>query len=186
MVRSVNAAIAYAMNSAQAGRFIGVGKCLLNVRTAYQIPAAGDVDGDGDADAVDGRKTATVRPFDLARTNRGGFVWWSGGAHGYGHVAIPTGDGACWTPGSPDRPGYWDRMDLDELTRRWGLTPAAWSPDFNGVTVWTAPPRPPAPTPNLTHAVEDLERAAAANRKRPGRLAKITAALKLIRPMRRP
>jgi hypothetical protein len=163
MVRNSGEAIAFARNSADAGRFIGVGKCMKNVRTAYGIDAAGDVDGDKDADAVDGLKTAKLRePFDVARRRRGGFVYWTGGGNGYGHVAIPTGDGECWSPGSPVRPGYWHKLPLDEVTARWGLTPAAWSADFNGVTVWVPPP---PSRPNVDHALDDLDRALKANRR---------------------
>lgn len=183
MVRSVSQAIDYARTAADAGRFIGVGLCMRHVRTAYGVAAAGDVDRDGDADAVDGWRTAKLRaPFDAARRRRGGLVYWTGGRNGYGHVAIPTGDGSCWSPGSPERPGYWHKVPLDAITRGWGLTPAGFAADFNGVTVWTAPP---PVRPNVEHALDDLERAERANAGRPRVLARLRAAMTALRPLGR-
>lgn len=186
-MRSISAAISYARNSAEAGRNIGEGMCLRNVRTAYGIPAAGDVDKDGDADAVDGLlTTARLYKPEVAHTRRGGFVWWRNrNRPGHGHVAIPTGDGECWSPGSPDYPARWHKLPIDELSRRWGLEPAGWSPDFNGVTVWTPPPPPPPARPNVEHAVDDLERAARANARRPRVLARVRAALAALKPLDR-
>lgn len=181
-MRSTEQAIAFARTLHNRRTPIGVGKCLLNARTAYQIPAAGDVDGDGDADAVDGMRTATLhRAVGTAHQRRGGFVWWTGGANGYGHVAIPTGDGSCWTPGSPDRPGEWDRMPIDEITRRWGLTLAGWSPDFNGVTVWVNPASYDRTRgPNVDAAIASLRKA----KGRGARKAAISAALAALTGLR--
>lgn len=175
-MRSTEQAIAYCRTLGTRGTDIGVGLCMRNARTAYGLPAVGDVDRDGDADAVDGFRSSRLREsFAVGRRRRGGFLYWGGGRNGYGHVAIPTGDGLCWSPGTPARPGRWHKVSPDEITRGWGLEPLGWAADLGGVTVWIAPEPAYDPTrgPNVDAAIEALQRA----RTNPRRMRIIRAAL---------
>lgn len=65
---------------------------------------------------------------------RGAFVFWTGGSHGYGHVAISDGNGWCWST-DIKRPGRVDRVAISTITTRWGLTLKGWTEDNNGVRV---------------------------------------------------
>jgi hypothetical protein len=65
---------------------------------------------------------------------RGYPVFWSGGSAGHGHIAIAAGDGACWST-DIRRPGYFDRVPIDEIRTAWGLTLLGWTTDLNGEPV---------------------------------------------------
>lgn len=132
-------AIMHARRQSIDGPPFGVGECLMRVRMCYGIAPAGDFDGDGDADAMDAWERAHFRHRDLNPTAipRGVPVFWSGGSHGHGHVAIATGDGKCW---STDilRPGMFDLVPISDIHAKWGLLLLGWTEDLNGVRV----PRP--------------------------------------------
>lgn len=61
-------------------------------------------------------------------------VFWSGGPHGYGHVAIADGQGYVW---SSDilRAGKVDRVAISKIHDKWGLKYLGWSETLNGVRV---------------------------------------------------
>jgi hypothetical protein len=101
-------------------------------------------------------------------------VFWTGGSHGYGHVAVSVGGGLCWSTDFR-RHGDVDLVRIDDITRSWNLHLAGWSEDINEVTVYQAPDT--SMTPRIDQIIE-LARAAmkvSANRKRDEDMAKIVA-----------
>lgn len=115
-----------------------IGMCLKAVRECYGIPALGDFDGDGDADAMDAWKAAKHkhRVSDPRKIPRGVPVFWSGGTRRHGHVAIATGFvGRCWST-DIKRAGFFDKAPIDLITERWGMTLLGWVEDLNGRRVW--------------------------------------------------
>lgn len=67
-------------------------------------------------------------------------VFWTGGSHGHGHVALTTGfDGMCWSM-DIRRPGWFDCVPIEEIHDKWGLTLVGWSEDLNGVVVYKEKP----------------------------------------------
>jgi hypothetical protein len=149
------AAAACARQSTRGPSF-GIGECKLRVRLAYNVPS----DGSPSA-AVAWTRTQYRHPVpaDLASIPDGALLWWTGGSHGFGHVAIKWGtvrgaDGrfaaACWST-DLRRAGRFDRVPVADVHARWGLTLAGWSEDIDGVRVLTpvtatdAPKMPPLP-----------------------------------------
>lgn len=69
-----------------------VGTCQFNVRTWFNAPSVGDVDKDGDADAVDGWESEPKKYRVLSREpdlSEGGMpIAFSGGSRGFGHRAF--------------------------------------------------------------------------------------------------
>lgn len=186
-IRTGRALRSYLRDLATRGVNVGVGLCMKNVRTAYGIPALGDYDGDGDADAVDGWKAARLRHKVEAvdAVPAGVPVWWTGGSHGYGHVAISDGGGWAWST-DLRRPGRWDRVRISQVAQTWGgMTLAGWSEDLNGVTVWTKPTPPPSRGEHVDAAAAELRAAAKASAGAPARLAKIRATLAALRKIGR-
>jgi hypothetical protein len=114
------------------------GLCLKNVRYAFGIaPKYGTA-------TMAGRAAAPLNPLVRGSkvTNRP--VYWSGGSHGYGHVAILDGctkvgrRARCWTTDCPitgRADGKWRRVRVDTITKRWGLTLMGWSNSLNGVHI---------------------------------------------------
>lgn len=60
-------------------------------------------------------------------------VWWTNGR--FGHVAISTGDGWCYSTDYA-RTGYVDNVPIASITSNWGQNYRGWSEDINGVRVW--------------------------------------------------
>jgi hypothetical protein len=67
-----------------------VGTCQLNVRIWFNAPSAGDQDGDGDADAVDGWKSEPLSARHVGDRNppAGRPLSFKGGSRGFGHRAL--------------------------------------------------------------------------------------------------
>lgn len=115
------------------------GLCLKNVRYAFGIPAKY-------ASAADAAKHVDLKPGakpGSAPRNRPYF--WSGGSHGYGHVAITDGytrvgkNLRVWTTDWPNalgvRDGKWRRVRVDHISSRWGLKPLGWANELNDVKI---------------------------------------------------
>lgn len=66
---------------------------------------------------------------------RGVPVFWTGGSHGFGHVALSRGDGSCWTT-DLIRAGKVDVAPINKVHARWGLELRGWTEDLNGTRVW--------------------------------------------------
>lgn len=120
------------------------GYCLREVRECYGVPAAA-LDATQAWDQAKRRHPQT----DPRKIPRGVPVFWLGGSGGHGHVAISTGWGRCW---STDilRAGFFDRVPIDAICDRWGLTLVGWTEDLNGVRVY--------PTTRRTHRKEKKNR----------------------------
>lgn len=120
------------------------GTCQLWVRNLFLAPSAGDQDGDGDADAVDGWKSepANARHYDK-NPPLGAPLAWAGGRNGYGHRAIHIGGGNIrhTDAGGSGRVGT---TDIDWVQRNWGLIYLGWSETITGQKIDF--PEPPKPT----------------------------------------
>lgn len=178
--RTGEEAIAIARHQSENGPEFGVGLCLQRTRICYGIgPVYADA-AKAWAGAQHKHPTRTV-----AEIPRGVPVWWTGGRNGHGHVAIATGDGSCWST-DYERPGWFDRVPIEAITREWALTFQGWTEDLNGVRVYTPPP---APEPEKTrgvlvdHAERDLVEALAraVKKNRPVRAARIRRVLRVLR-----
>jgi hypothetical protein len=110
-----------------------VGMCAQWTRQQFGVPALGDFDGDGDADAVDMWKACVIKHHaDVEPVPPAGVpVFWSGGSKGHGHAAVSLGGGMvrstdAWTAG---RVGT---VPIVEVSRRWGMPYLGWTEDLYG------------------------------------------------------
>lgn len=108
-----------------------VGMCARFAREQYAIPALGDADGDGDADAVDMWKACRIRNAADLNPPAGVPVFWGGGSEGHGHAAVSLGNGSVR---SIDRPssGRVASVPISEISRVWGLPYLGWTEDLYG------------------------------------------------------
>jgi hypothetical protein len=128
------------------------GTCQLWTRTQVGVSSAGDQDGDGDSDAVDGWKS---EPLSARHTDRkppeGMPVAWSGGRSGFGHRAISLGpdkNGAYFIRSTDaGGSGVVATVALDWVEKNWGLKYEGWSSTMTGVPIpVSTPPKPPKKT----------------------------------------
>lgn len=143
MTRTPDQALAAAMSESNNPSRNWRGLCMMFTRKMYAVGAVGDYDGDGDADAVDGWKSArhkhpTKNPHDIPR---GVPVFWSGGRNGYGHAAISVGGGQMWSTDIM-RNGKVDLAPISAVRRQWGLELLGWTEDINGVRLYNPPTTP--------------------------------------------
>lgn len=119
----------------------GAGQCLVRTRLLYDAPSVGDVDHSGRASAYDGWLASAGKHHtqDSKSFPKGSVAWWSGGSHGDGHVAPVIGGGECWST-DIRRSGYYDRVPIDLIHQKWGLTLLGWTENINGVQVWAPQP----------------------------------------------
>lgn len=118
----------------KAGHGDGVlGHCLANVNYAFNAPHLGGSAFDAwqRAGGKDGPNTHTTKGIDPPKNVP---VFWSGGAHGYGHVAVSDGAGYIWTTDMPNH-GKFTRVKLSAISAKWGLTYLGWSETLNGLRV---------------------------------------------------
>jgi hypothetical protein len=102
--------------------------CLLFVRTRYGVPK---------------RAHTALRAWSAARHKHrhdhyppaGVPVFWSGGSHRGGHVAISLGHGMIVSTDMP-RTGHVGRIRLSTIARRWHLRYLGWTEDLNGVRIY--------------------------------------------------
>lgn len=113
-----------------------VGSCQLAVRTCYGVPSVGDFDGDGMADAEDAWKAAKDKhPTGNTESIPRGFpIFWAGGSHDNGHVAISAGNGLCWST-DIKRPGMFDLVPVARIHEQWGLTLLGWAEVYDGFRI---------------------------------------------------
>lgn len=120
-----------AVVNALASKAYPVGMCARWTREKYGLPALGDHDRDGDADAVDMWKASVLKEAGDRNPPAGVPVFWAGGSNGHGHAAISLGDGFVRTIDRP-RPGVVSSVPLGEIESAWGLKYLGWTIDLYG------------------------------------------------------
>ncbi|UUW92666.1 hypothetical protein [Pimelobacter simplex] len=175
-----------AIARALASRSYPRGMCYRWTREMFGLPAVGDVDRDGDADAVDGWKAAKRWHLLDRKPPAGVPVFWSGGSAGHGHAAITVPGGVRSIDVGPTGFGSVGTVPLDWFERHWGLTYLGWSEDLGGVTIPTDP-QPAAPAKRRPAYVRAARKAIALARKAAGpvqrrKLDRADAELRKIRP----
>ena len=119
--------------------------CQLVTRTWYDAPSAGDVDGDGAADAEDGwkREPLSARRYDR-NPPRGVPVTWLGGSQDNGHRAISLGNGMIRSTDAAGT-GRIGTVPLEWVEKNWGMAYAGWSTTMNGYDIPMPPEKNPKP-----------------------------------------
>lgn len=108
----------------------GVGECLMAVQECYGIRPR-----DPSAAAAWAAAKVKHRTSDPNAIPRGYPVFWTGGGSGFGHIAIATGNGMCWST-DIKRTGFFDLVPIDLIRTAWpGHTLVGWTEDLEGVTV---------------------------------------------------
>lgn len=120
-----------AVVNALASQAYPVGMCAKWTREKYGLPALGDFDRDGDADAVDMWQACVLKEAGDRNPPAGVPVFWSGGSSGHGHAAISLGDGFIRTIDRP-RSGIVSTVPLGEIEKAWGLKYLGWTIDLYG------------------------------------------------------
>lgn len=72
---------------------------------------------------------------------RGSAVYWTGGSHGYGHIAISLGGGKIRSTDAGGS-GRVATVNLDWVEKNWGLPYAGWAWDINEATIRHDEPKP--------------------------------------------
>jgi hypothetical protein len=146
MTRTGDAAVHWALAHSS---WHPVGTCLIFVRSAFDRPA-----GTPSATAAWNRAVHKHRVSHGSQVPRAVPVLWTGGSHGFGHVAVSLGNGLCRSTDWPSA-GRVSTVAIDTITRSWrSLRFQGWSEDLNGGRVWT--PRPNPPMPDNTVALHNL------------------------------
>lgn len=123
------------------------GTCQKWTREIFGAPSAGDRDGDGDADAVDGWNSEPVsarHPGDR-KPPAGVPVAFSGGSKGYGHRAVSLGKGQIRSTdmaGPYYKPGQVGTCSIEQVEKAMGIKYLGWSETITGLTIPKAP-KPP-------------------------------------------
>lgn len=140
-----------AAKRAEASRTNVPGMCQGWTRGIFGAPSAGDVDHDGDADAVDGWKSEPVATRHTDRNPpRGVPVAWSGGRNGHGHRAVSLGNGKIRSTDAGGS-GRVATVDLNWPERTWGLHYLGWTPTISGILI-PVPKEPTVAGPKRTPA----------------------------------
>jgi hypothetical protein len=115
------------------------GYCLNFVRTMCGAPA-------GVVDATTAWRLARDKHLQ-GTPPAGAIVYWIGGSHGHGHIAVSKGGGYVVSTDYPR--GKVGVAPISFFHRVWGLTYAGWAWDVNGVRVQQdeVHGKPPAPAP---------------------------------------
>ena len=114
-----------------------VGMCAKWTREKYGLPALGDFDRDGDADAVDMWQACVLKEAGDRNPPAGVPVFWSGGSKGHGHATVSLGNGFVRTIDMSDdglryQPGNVGTSTIDQITRVMGLMYLGWTHDLYG------------------------------------------------------
>lgn len=123
-------AIAAARHQSENGPEFGVGLCLQRCRICFGVDSKYP-DAAAAWAGAQYKHTRGVPP-------RGTLVFWTGGSHGHGHIAISAGDGCCWST-DIKRLGRFDKVSIDLIHEQWGMTYAGFTEDINGVRVIKLP-----------------------------------------------
>ena len=158
------------------------GTCQKVTRGWFNAPSAGDQDGDGDTDAVDGWKSEPIDARFYTRKPASGFpVAFKGGSKGYGHRAISVGDGMCISTDMHNgryAPGITGYATIEQIERAMGVQYLGASRTIDGYPI-PAPPIDFTRGKNVDHAIDDLK--AAKKQAGPVRKARLKGLIKAIR-----
>lgn len=134
------------------------GFCQSWTRNIFGAPSAGDVDRDGDADAVDGWKSEPLSARHEGDRNppRGVPVAWSGGSKGHGHRAVSLGNGKIRSTDAGGL-GHVATVDLNWPEVHWGMRYLGWSETISGLHI----PKPLSRGANVDAAITNLMNAKA-------------------------
>lgn len=164
------------------------GTCQLWTRNLFLAPSAGDRDGDGDSDAVDGWKSEPKKWQHTTRQPpRGKPVAWGGGTHGFGHRAVSLGrfkDGHWYirtTDGNGS--GHVATRRLEWVEETWGLNYLGWSDSITGILIPEAPKPKTGRGKNVDAALDALKNAKGRG-KRGSLIERARKLLQRIRPTR--
>jgi hypothetical protein len=143
--------------NAEASKTNKPGTCQLWTRTQFLGKSAGDQDGDGDADAVDGWKSEPLRFRHAGDRNppRGVPVAFSGGSKGYGHRAISLGGGKIRSTdmsGSTYKPGVVGTTTIAAIEKAMGVSYLGWSDSITGELI-----PPPTRGARIDKEISDLQ-----------------------------
>lgn len=113
--------------NAEADKSNDPGYCLQQCRIWAGIPAMYP-------DATTAWKNTNDRYPGNKNPPRGSAVYWTGGSHGYGHIAISLGNGKVRSTDAGGS-GKVATVDLGWVQSHWGLPYAGWAWDINEVTI---------------------------------------------------
>jgi len=131
-----------ALRNAYAYSTCRVGRCLQYTRTWLEVGAYWPT-------AARAWEEAVLRHPGDRDPPRGAPMMWTGGSHGYGHIALSTGGGYVRSTDVPYA-GMVRTLPLSWFGTHWpNLHYAGWTEDLNGATIkWLAQaPPPPSPEP---------------------------------------
>lgn len=143
------------------------GRCLVFVRTMCGVDAKY---GDAATAWVNARKRHTN-----GTPTAGAAVFWTGGSHGYGHVALSAGGGKVWTTDIAGA-GRVSLEDIATIHNRWGLRYVGWSEDLNSTSLKLV-----SPPPRLS--LSEVKWAATHNNLIPGSEQRISLIMKSLRQL---
>ncbi len=175
---------------AEAARTNEPGTCQLWARTMAGAPSAGDVDRDGDYDAVDGwkKEPESAKHYDR-NPPRGVPVAFSGGSRGYGHRAISLGGGKIRSTDMSStgyRSGVVGTTTIEQIERSMGVHYSGWSSTFSALPIPLPGPAKqtrPDRGENVNVAIRKLAKAKGSGQ-RGTLIERAKAALKKIKPVK--
>jgi CW_7 repeat len=130
--------------------------CQLWTRTIFGAPSVGDVDFDGDADAVDGWKKEPKRHPGDRHPPRGVPLAWSGGSKGHGHRAVSLGNQMVRSI-DVYGPGSVGTVRLDWFEKNWDMKYLGWSETISGLMIpLPILPKPAPPKKSLRKIAEEV------------------------------
>ena len=147
-----------AARRAEASQSASVGMCQAWTRGIYGAPSVGDVDRDGDADAVDGWRAESPEHRHPGDRNppRGVPLAWKGGSKGHGHRAVSLGNRKVRSI-DVNGPGTVGTVDLDWFEKHWDMDYLGWSDSISDIKIpippvkVVTPPTKPAPRTRKTN-----------------------------------
>lgn len=131
------------------------GMCQQWTRDLYNAPSVGDVDLDGDADAIDGWKKEHGRHAGDRTAPRGFPMTWSGGSKGHGHRAISLGQNRVRTIDG-NGPGRVATVTMDFFEKNWNMKYIGWSETISGIAIPVVKIAIPKPSPPTKKSVQQI------------------------------
>lgn len=107
-----------------------VGSCLMAVRIAFGLDANGHEPNAAAAWTYEGGHDGPNTHYQIAPPANVP-VFWTGGSHGYGHVAISDGKGNVYST-DVKRTGLFDLVPISEIHTKWGLKFVGWTETLEG------------------------------------------------------